>query len=84
MGEYCEKSFKVQNVSNFGFDVKLRSQNKGIQNLNRSDVFSFIPSEFPIQSHEEIDVKVIFKPDRVSEKFHQSVKKKILNMKEHY
>jgi len=74
LGEYSEKSFKVKNVSNFGFDVKLKSQNKGIQNLNRSEVFSFIPSEFSIQSHEEIDVKIIFKPDRISEKFTQSVK----------
>ena len=73
LGEYAEKTFKVQNVSNFAFDVKLRSLNKGIQNQNRSEVFAFIPSEFSIQSQEEIDIKVIFKPDRVSERFHQSV-----------
>lgn len=81
LGEYSEKTFKVQNISNFGFDVKLKPLNQGIQNLNRSEVFSFIPQEFPLNSQEEIDVKVIFKPDRVSEKFHYSILIDVPNQK---
>lgn len=73
LGEYAEKTFKISNISNFGFDVKLKSIHRGIQNFNRSEVFSFIPSEFSLNSNEEIDIKVMFKPDRVSEKFDQSV-----------
>lgn len=73
IGDYVEKTFSIQNLSNFQLSFKLVSKAKGIQNKNRSQVFSYIPSEGKIQAHKELEVKVIFRPDRVSENFYEVV-----------
>jgi hypothetical protein len=38
LGETCEKTFKVQNISNFTVKFKIASKIKGIQNTNGSQV----------------------------------------------
>jgi len=73
LGEYVEKTFTIQNLSNFQLSFKLVSKAKGVQNKQGSQVFSYIPSEGKIQAHKTLDVKVIFRPDRVSENFYEVV-----------
>lgn len=53
--------------------MKIDSKASGINNKNGSKVFSFIPAESIIDAHQEIDVKIIFKPDKVSEKFFEYI-----------
>jgi len=80
LGEYVEKSFTIQNLSNFQLSFKLISKAKGIQNKLGSQVFSFIPSEGKIQAHKELEVKVVFRPDRVSESFYEVVRLFIITL----
>lgn len=74
LGEYVEKTFTIENLSNFQLSFKLVSKAKGMQNKNGSQAFSFIPSEGKIPAHKTLDVKVIFRPDRVSENFYEVVR----------
>lgn len=83
LGEYIEKTFTIQNLSNFQLSFKLVSKAKGIQNKQGSQVFSYIPSEGKIQAHKTLDVKVIFRPDRVSENFYEVVKLLFVNNSPH-
>jgi hypothetical protein len=48
-------------VSNFAIKFQLLSKAKGTQNLNGTEVFSFIPAEAIVQSRKEMEVKLIFK-----------------------
>lgn len=86
LGESCERSFSIKNISNFVIKLKIVSKAHGIYNKNGSKVFSFIPSEAIIKAHEEIEIDtgnidfrilyfhcIIFKPDRISEKFFELV-----------
>jgi len=73
LGESCEKTFKVQNISNFTVKFKIVSKAHGINNQNSSKVFSYIPSEAFIEAHKEVEIKLIFKPDRISEKFFELI-----------
>ena len=73
LGEYIEKTFKIRNTKNFALNFRLISQVEGINNKSGQKVFSFIPAEGAVEAHKETEVKVIFKPDRVSEKFYQLV-----------
>ena len=61
LGEYCERTFKILNVSNFAIKFQLLSKARGTQNLNGTEVFSFIPAEAIVQSRKEMEVKLIFK-----------------------
>ena len=45
------------------------SKSRGIQNLNGQENISFIPSEAIIDAKKEIEIKIQFKPDRVSDKY---------------
>lgn len=38
LGEFVEKSFKIQNISNFKFDFNLVTVAKGLLNNNRNEV----------------------------------------------
>ena len=73
LGESCEKIIKIENISNFAIKFKVVSNCHGIYNLNGSKVFSYIPSEAQIEALKSIEVKLIFKPDRVSEKFFELI-----------
>lgn len=73
LGESCEKTIKVENISHFAIKFKITSNAHGIYNSNGSKVFSFIPSEASIDALKSVDIKVIFKPDRISEKFFELI-----------
>ncbi len=62
--------------------MKIISKAHGIYNKNGSKVFSFIPSEAIIDAHEEIDINIIFKPDRISDKFFELVTVDVPNQKD--
>lgn len=81
IGESCERSFQIKNISNFEIKLKIISKGHGLYNKNGSKVFSFIPSEASIEAHESIDVNIIFKPDRVSEKFFELITVYVPNQK---
>lgn len=69
LGESCEKTFTVQNISNFAVKFKIAEKVSGINNKSGTSVFSFIPSEAQIEANQSMEIKVIFTPDRISEKF---------------
>lgn len=54
----------------------------GINNLNSSSAFSYIPSNGVIAAHGTIDIKVRFKPDRISEKYFEKIKVHVEEQKE--
>lgn len=43
LGEKCEKTFTIQNVSNFAVKFKITEKAKGIDNHRGPSVFAFIP-----------------------------------------
>lgn len=81
LGEYVEKTFQIQNVSNFPIKFQLVSKAKGTQNLNGTQVFSFIPSEAIIPARQEMNVKLIFKPDRISDRLYELISIDVPNQK---
>lgn len=60
LGEKAEKTFKVQNVSNFAIKFKVVSIAHGIYNKFGSKVFSFSPSEALVEANKEMEIKVSF------------------------
>ena len=45
LGETCEKTFKVKNISNFDVKMKIATKLRGLQNKNYSAVFQYIPAD---------------------------------------
>jgi hypothetical protein len=54
----------------------------GINNSNSSSAFSYIPSTGAIAAHGTTEVKVRFKPDRISEKYYEKVRVHVEEQKE--
>lgn len=52
----------------------LQKVGTGINNSNSSSAFSYIPSNGTIPAHGTVEIKVRFKPDRISEKYYEKVK----------
>jgi hypothetical protein len=73
-GEYMENKFKIKNISNFSLNFKLATMAEGISNNQGIKAFSFSPTEGTILPGKEELVKVLFKPDRVSEKYYNLIK----------
>lgn len=73
LDEQIDKTFVVKNISNFQVYFKLLTLANGMPNNNGSAVFSYIPSEASIEAHSQLEVKVIFKPDKISEKFFELI-----------
>ena len=76
-----EKYFTIKNVSNFGLEFRLDTLASGIKNSNGQEAFMYFPSEGKIQASEEQKIKVIFRPDRVSEKYWNLIKIDVPNQK---
>ncbi|CAK81749.1 unnamed protein product (macronuclear) [Paramecium tetraurelia] len=81
LGEYAERTFKITNVSNFPIKFQLISKARGVQNSCGTEVFQFIPQEAIVNAQQEITCKVIFKPDRVSDKFYDLISVHVPNQK---
>jgi hypothetical protein len=54
----------------------------GVNNSNSSSAFSYIPSTGAIAAHATTEVKVRFKPDRISEKYYEKVRVHVEEQKE--
>ena len=73
-GEYIEKTFKICNKKNFPLNFRLISQAEGVQNRKGKKVFSYVPAEGIVEANKEKEIRVIFSPDRISEKFYELVR----------
>jgi hypothetical protein len=52
----------------------LQKVGTGINNSNSSSAFSYVPSNGAIAAHATVEIKVRFRPDRISEKYYEKVK----------
>mmetsp|Transcript_69398 Transcript_69398/g.96254 ORF Transcript_69398/g.96254 Transcript_69398/m.96254 type:complete len:233 (+) Transcript_69398:2197-2895(+) len=66
VNEYVEKTFKISNVSSFPVNFDLVSEVSGVENINKQNAFTLIPSQGTIKANETYEVKVIFQPDHHS------------------
>ena len=80
-GERIEKSFEIKNVSSFALDFKLDQLKSGLQRTDGQDSFLFLPSQGNLKAGETLTVKVIFCPDRISEKYFSLIKIDVPNQK---
>ena len=46
---------------------------EGISNTNSGSAFSYIPSYGVLPAHGSVEVKVKFRPDRISEKYYEKM-----------
>jgi hypothetical protein len=67
--ESSEKTVKVKNICNFEINFVLEKIGGGVLNSNSGSAFSYVPSHGSIPAHGTIDIKVRFRPDRISEKY---------------
>jgi len=72
-GDQSEKTFQIKNVSHFAIKYKLVAIVDGLKNFNNSEVFGFIPTEGSIEAQKEAQIQVVFRPDRVGEKFYSLI-----------
>ena len=73
-GDQTENKFTIKNISNFSLNYKLVTMAEGLSNNQGIKAFSFSPTEGSILPGKEEVVKVLFKPDRVSEKYYSMIK----------
>jgi len=69
LDEHAERSIKIKNVCNFEVAFTLVKVGTGVNNSNSSSAFTYVPSTGTIPAHSTTEVKVRFKPDRISEKY---------------
>jgi hypothetical protein len=80
-GERVERSFEIRNISNFPVEFSLAPQYTGIRRTDGQDAFLYFPAKGLIDSRQACTVKVVFYPDRVSEKYYNVVKIDVPNQK---
>jgi hypothetical protein len=66
LSEKAEKTLTIKNVCNFDVDFNLLKMGGGVKNINSSSPFLYVPSCGKVPANGQVDVKVIFKPDRIS------------------
>lgn len=74
LDENAEKTLSIQNICNFEVEFTLQRMGAGVNNSNSSAAITYIPSSGKIAPNSETTVKVLFKPDRVHEKFYEKIK----------
>lgn len=74
LDEQAEKTLSVKNICNFEVDFVLERVGGGVENANSSRPFLYIPSSGKIPANGQVDIKIIFKPDRVNENFFEKIK----------
>lgn len=74
MEEFAEKTLSIKNICNFEVEYILQRIGTGVTNSNSSQAITYIPSSGKIAPNSQTTIKVIFKPDRVSEKFFEKIK----------
>lgn len=79
--EKLEKTFEIKNVSNFSLEFNLKLLGSGIKRTDGQEAFLFIPSKGSLKAGENLQIKVIFNPDRVSEEYFNYVKIDVPNQK---
>jgi hypothetical protein len=70
LDEYAERVIKIRNVCNFEIHFTLVKVGTGVNNSNSSSAFTYVPSTGAIPAHAVTEVRVRFKPDRISEKYY--------------
>lgn len=60
VGETCEKTFTIKNVSSFPVNFQLKSQVSGVENLKKKLPFILMPSQGTIKANSDYEVKVLF------------------------
>jgi hypothetical protein len=80
-GDRVEKTFEIKNVSNFPVEFTLQTLHSGIKRTDGQEAFLYFPSKGLIDSRQAFQVKVVFYPDRVSEKYCNLVKIDVPNQK---
>ena len=73
LDEHAERVIKIKNVCNFEITFTLVKVGTGVNNSNSSSAFSYVPSTGAIPAHGTTEVKVRFKPDRISEKYFEKI-----------
>lgn len=79
--EKLEKAFEIKNVSNFSLEFNLKLLGSGIKRTDGQEAFLYIPSKGTLKAGENLQVKIIFNPDRVSEEYYNFVKIDVPNQK---
>ena len=80
-GEKQEKNFEVKNVSNFSLDFNLKLLASGLKRTDGQEAFLFLPSKGTLKAGENLQIKIIFNPDRVSEDYFNLIKVDVPNQK---
>ena len=80
-GERIEKSFEVKNVSSFSLDFRLELQKAGLKRTDGQEAFLYLPSQGTLAAGQSQTIKVLFIPDRISEKYFHLLKIEVPNQK---
>ena len=74
LDQYAEKTLSVKNICNFEVEFVLEKIGSGVENINSARPFLYVPSSGKIPANGQVDIKILFKPDRINQNFFQKVK----------
>lgn len=69
VGETLDKTFIITNISNFPVNFNLGTIVNGVENMQKSRPFLFVPSSGTIPANDKYQVKIIFQPDHESNNY---------------